>query len=100
MKKILVSLLLLLSANHASAEVIATTPNQAGGNIYFTDTQCAKKGEFWKIVYATLSGGETIWGCWFFDDPMVHVQWDSGKTTAYVASTLTITKKNKNAYKY
>ena len=50
MKKLLASLLLCLSV-HANAEVLATMPNNANGLMYFTDTHCPNKGDYWKIVF-------------------------------------------------
>lgn len=96
MKKLLLSLLFVCGL--ANSTILATLQNRAGGLMYFTDSQCARKNDpYWKIVYSTLSGGQTIWGCWFYSDGMVHVQWDSGDTSAFDARELNIRYNNKGS---
>ena len=106
MKKILVSLLLLLSA-HASAEVIATQPNQAGGKIVLTDEICKYNGQvFDKInrAYNYGSAGYTSEGCWSVEDETVIVYWiDTNQKMRYHISAFTMNanySKKKNGYKY
>ena len=94
MKKILFAIALLLSLN-SYADTLATLPNNAGGLMYFSDVQCDGKGSAWKVVYSTNSTGQTFWGCWFFLDSMIHVQWNSGKTSAFSANDVTLIKKDK-----
>ena len=98
MKKLLALLLLCLSV-HANAEVIATMPNNANGLMYFTNTHCSGKSTYWKVVYSTYDNGRSIYGCWFFDDPMVHVEWNSGGTSAFHSSALTLVKRS-GSYNY
>ena len=91
-KKLL--LILLLVCGSANAEILALLRNQAGGIMYFTDAQCATESNpYWKIIYSTISGGQTVWGCWFYSDGMVHVRWQNGNTSAFDATDLTLTKK-------
>lgn len=94
MKKYIVIILVFLLGFalgvEAQADTLATLKNRAGGVMYFSDAQCPGKDQYWKVIYSTLSGGQTIWGCWFYADGMVHVKWDSGQTSAFKASDLTI----------
>lgn len=93
-KKLLIACILLVYTN-ANAEILALLRNQAGGIMYFTDTKCpTQSNPYWKIIYSTLSGGQTIWGCWFYDSGMVHVRWDNGNTSAFDANDLTLTNKS------
>ena len=96
MKKLLL-ILLLCTSSLVHADILAWLKNRAGGYIYFTDTQCSGKGEYWKIVYGTTQSGGSTFGCWFYADGMVHVQWNSGNTSAFNASDLTFNS-NKGSY--
>ena len=92
MKKLLLSLLLV--AGIANAEILATLQNRAGGIMYFTDTKCpTQSNPYWKIIYSTLSGGGTVWGCWLYDSGMVHVRWENGNTSAFDSRELTLTNR-------
>ena len=95
MKKLLI--ILMLFSPLAQADILAWLKNQAGGYIYFTDTQCSRKGEYWKVVYGTNKSGGSTFGCWFYSDGMVHVQWDTGNTSAFNAADLTFNS-NKGSY--
>lgn len=88
MKKLLLALLFCVSSVHA--EVVATLPNKAGDYMYFTNTRCDDNKPYWKIVYSVMSGGTSIFGCWFYDSNMVHVRWNSGGTSAFSVNDLTI----------
>ena len=75
MKKILVSLLLLLSA-HASAETWVM-PNDHGGEITITDQTCKADNGRWtslKHAYAWTNKAY-IEGCWTMIDGNVHITW-------------------------
>ena len=92
MKKLLFALLFVTS--FAYAEIVATLQNQAGGMMYFTNTACSgKNNPYWKILYSTYDGGRTVFGCWFYADGMVHVEWSNGNTSAFNARNLTINYK-------
>jgi hypothetical protein len=95
MKKLLISLLFI--CNFATAGILATLNNQAGGVMYFTDAQCSQMGKSWRVVYSTYNGGQSSFGCWFYMDGMVHVQWNNGNTSAFEAKNLTINT-NKGSY--
>lgn len=106
MKKIAALLLLCLSA-HASAETVATQPNQAGGKIVLTDGQCKYDGQvFDKLsrAYNYGSAGYTSEGCWGVEDETVIVYWiDSNQKMRYPVTAFTMNanyskKKNKNTY--
>ena len=90
MKKLLIALLFI---TNDQAEIIATMPNRSNGYMYFTDTKCKDKANNWKVVYSTYDGGGTIWGCWFYDDGMVHVSWMNNETSAFEAERLTLKQK-------
>ena len=75
MKKILVLLLLCLSA-HANADTVAWMANNGGGKIILTDRNCeADSRQF--MAYTTSNSISTQFGCWFSDDSMVHITWES-----------------------
>ena len=92
MKKLLIALLFI---TNVQAEIIATMPNRSDGYMYFTDALCREKKSPWKVVYSTYDGGGTIWGCWFYDDGMVHVSWWNGDTSAFRAEQLTLKQRPK-----
>jgi hypothetical protein len=91
MKKILFAVALLLSLN-SYADTLATLPNNGGGLMYFSDIQCSGKTSSWKVVYTVISGGKTFYGCWFYLDEMVHVEWSGGGSSTFDAKNLTLTK--------
>lgn len=109
MKKILVLLLLSLSA-HASAETIATLSNKAGGKIVLTDRPCVYKGtthDKLNFVYNYGSSGYSSEGCWGIEGDVVAVIWfDSEGTMRYPLGNFVInqnyTKKkgSSNGYRY
>lgn len=79
MKKILVLLLLSLSA-HASAEMLAWLGNQAGGRIVLTDEVCVdpvtkERYDALKRAYNYGSAGGTSEGCYLLEDESVVVIW-------------------------
>lgn len=94
MKKILVSLLLCLSAHAANADnEFRYTPNNAGGYIFFTYSYCVYKETGERIsdktfyVYSTNSSGQRIQdGCYTFKHPFYVIDWNSGGRTNIVAS--------------
>lgn len=75
MKKILVLLLLCLSA-HVSADTVGWMPNNGGGKIVITDKDCQSDSRQF-MAYTTSSSISTQFGCWFSDDVMVHITWES-----------------------
>lgn len=106
MKKILALLLLSLSV-HASAEIIATQPNQAGGKIVLTDGACTHSGKTYSNLnraYNYGSAGYTSEGCWGVEDETVIVYWiDTDQKMRYPVSAFTMNanySKKSNRYKY
>jgi hypothetical protein len=93
MKKVLVLLLLCLSA-HVSAETVATQPNQAGGKIVLTDDPCVHKGKNYDKLnraYNYGSAGYTSEGCWGIEDETVIVYWiDTDQKMRYPITAFTI----------
>lgn len=85
----------------ALSDTIATMPNNAGGEMHFTDAQCSSRGKNWFVVYSMTKHGNSIFGCWMLIDSMVHVVWDGGQTSAFYVNNLTLRKSNKNnGYNY
>lgn len=109
MKKILASLLLLLSV-HASAEMMATLPNKAGGKIVLTDEVCIdpstkERYDSLKRAYNYSSEGGTSEGCWMLEDESVVVVWvlNRGREKSrYPLENFTMnknySKRNRNSY--
>lgn len=110
MKKMLVSLGLLLSVSIAvRAEVIATQPNQAGGKIVLTDEVCKdSNGRVYDKInraYNYGSAGYTSEGCWSVEDETVIVYWiDTNQKMRYPITAFTMnpnySKRKKNGYNY
>ena len=94
MKKLIIALLICFSSV-AHADILAWLKNRAGGYMYFTDTQCSDKGAYWKIVYSTNDSGGSTFGCWFYSDGMVHVEWNNGGTSAFNVNDLTLNRNKK-----
>lgn len=92
MKKLLLTLLLAASAAHA--EIIATMPNKAGGLIYLTNNVTDKCRPL-RAMFANSKDGNSLWGCWFLDEVVIHVKWNEGGTSAFPVEAFTIVKKNK-----
>ena len=101
MKKTITVLLLSLLSVHASAETIASMPNQGGGKIVLTNEIC-KVGDktYSKLnrAYNYTSEGYSNEGCFYIEDETVVVIWDQGnksKQMRYPAENFTIVKKSK-----
>ena len=85
MRKILVSLLLLLSAAAAEANnEWKYIPNNAGGNMFFTLSYCVYTGTNERVpdsfyVYTTNSNGlKTSDGCYVYKYPFYMIEWNGG----------------------
>ncbi len=109
MKKMLVSLLLLLSAAAVNAETFATQPNKAGGKIVLTDEPCTNNNQNFDGLYRVYnysSEGYTGEGCWAVDGETIMVVWaDTAKRMRYPFENFTVNpewklKKNDRKYKY
>ena len=93
MKKMLVSLLLFLSAHASADNEFRYTPNNAGGFIFFTYSYCVYvstneriPGKFY--VYSTNSGGLKIQdGCYTYREPFYVIDWNSGGRTTINSKT-------------
>lgn len=77
-KLIIASLLFISLAVHA--EIWLEMPNQAGGKILLLQSKCDGNG---RLVLATTDTGDTVSGCWYAFADMIHVVWESGKTSSY-----------------
>lgn len=53
----------------------AFLPNRAGGEIILTTDviEACDKGQH--VAYSTSPEHETVLGCWFNDERMVHIKW-------------------------
>jgi hypothetical protein len=99
MKKLLIALLVVSGV--ASAETVATLPNQAGGKIVLTDEVCKDPatGEIYTALrrsYNYSSSGGTSEGCWTLEDETIVVVWinsnGSRDRSRYPLSNFTIKK--------
>jgi hypothetical protein len=91
MKKILV-LLVLCGIVHA--ETIAVLRNEAGGVIVLTNLR-ENCGRYPGAVYSTSAeSNRTLWGCWYSDDLMVHIDWNDGVKTSYLLEKFNINVEN------
>lgn len=69
--------MLLLSAHTgAKADTVGWMPNNGGGKIVITDKDCQSDSRQF-MAYTTSSSISTQFGCWFSDDVMVHITWES-----------------------
>ena len=90
MKKILVSLLLCLSAAAANADTVGWMYNNSGGKIILTDRDCEGDARQF-MAYASSQSVSTQFGCWFSDDSMVHITWTaSGNFKSYPLESWTL----------
>lgn len=99
MKKLLVSLLLVAGVAQADNE-FRYTPNNAGGYIFFTYSNCVYvntqehiPGKFY--VYSTNSNGQRMSdGCYAYKAPFYVIDWNSGgRTNINASSTMEINSK-------
>lgn len=93
MRRFILMATMFIVAYQADAEVIAVLRNQAGGFINLTDSAteiCKPNG---RAVFATSRDGGSSWGCWYLLDEMIHVRWNSGKTSAFPTEDFIVTKK-------
>jgi hypothetical protein len=88
MKKILI--LISLVCGLANAATIATSPNNSGGQMILTDIKCKKSGF---VAYTTVPNGKTGFGCYFWDDNYIHVEWDEAGVMSYPYSSWTFKAK-------
>lgn len=58
----------------ANAETLAYTKNELGGKIVLTDTKCTSG--VGSVAYSTNPRGQTLLGCWVYDDVFVHILWE------------------------
>lgn len=96
MKKLL-AILLLCFSTVATAAVVASMPNQAGGKIVLTDEACVHNGKTYQGLFKSYFYGSTGVsgdGCWRLDDETVLVVWlDTGETKRYPAANFSIRKR-------
>ena len=93
MKKILVSLALLSALTVVKADnEFRYTPNDAGGYIFFTYSDCVYVNTGEKIpkkfyVYTTNANGvKTSDGCYEYKSPFYVIDWNSGRKTNIAVS--------------
>ena len=75
MKKILFVFFMLVS-NMVVADTVGWMENNGGGKIVLTDNTCKSDARQF-MAYASSSSISTQFGCWFSDDTMVHITWES-----------------------
>jgi len=95
LRKTLISLALVSSIAHADNEM-AFIPNSAGGNIFFTFSDCVYVDSGQRIpnkfyVYSTnKSGSRGLDGCYEYRHPFYIIQWNSGGRTSVNVNDVTI----------
>ena len=90
MPKLLPLLLALLSVS-AQAEVIATSPTTAEGEIRLTDEPCdGKRGMY--FMFITVPGGNYYTGCWKLVDGDVYAVLENGVQKIYSSAGFTVRK--------
>lgn len=102
MKKLITVLLLSLLSAHASAETIATMPNQGGGKIVLTNEVCKLENKTYDTLrraYNYTTEGYSSEGCYYVEDETVLVIWKGANgqpsKMRYPAENFTIIKKSK-----
>lgn len=100
MKKLITVLLLSLLSAHASADTIASMPNQGGGKIVLTNEVCKLENKTYDTLrraYNYTSEGYGSEGCYYVEDETVLVIWKgvNGQPSKmrYPAENFTIIKK-------
>lgn len=94
--KLALILALTLCALPAAAEVVAVSPNNAGGGITLTDDACPNdSGHF--VAYATTREGNVYFGCWRSYNGGALVRYGDGSTRLYRADGFTF---NENSSLY
>lgn len=86
-------LLLALLCGSAHADEWLEMPNQAGGKILLLSGRCQRSGsENGRIVISTTPTGPNINGCWYNFADMIHIVWDSGRTSSFDPNDFTYRK--------
>lgn len=79
---------------------MAWTPNNAGGSIFFTFSQCVYVNTGERVpdsfyVYSTnKTGAKIIDGCYRYKDPFYLIQWNKGGNTNINVNTVNLLKQN------
>ena len=93
MKKAMIAAMFFV-ASIAQSEIIATMPNKAGGMIYLTNN-VTEKCKPMRAMFANSASGNSIFGCWFLDEIVIHIKWDDSGTSAFPVEGFTLVKKSK-----
>ena len=81
MRPVLIAALAAALAGPATAGVIASLGNNAGGQIKLTDESCRnaeRPGKTWRFAYSTVPEGRFVTGCWQVTDEEILVIYDDG----------------------
>ena len=101
MKLKLLIAVVAMSYGVASAEAIATMPNEGGGLIVLTDDECKYEGKVYKglnRLYSYTSQGYNSEGCYAVEDNTVVAIWNSGNKMRYPISSFTLRPKKGTRY--
>jgi hypothetical protein len=88
MKNFIVAAALLFAVLQANAEVIASLPNEAGGQILLTNAKGPCKNGL--LMMSTVKSGEYLQGCWSPYDEQVFVVYADGSSRMYPMEGFTL----------
>lgn len=97
MKTFLIAALAAALSGPATAGVIASLGNGAGGQIKLTDEACKnteRPGKVWRFAYSTVPGGQFVTACWQATDEEILVIYDDGNYRLYPISAFTLRRKS------
>lgn len=80
MKQLL--MLMLLAPMLAHSATIAFNNISERHTVVLTDEKCSGTGHS-KRAYMAIVAINTLFGCWYQDDFMIHVSWDHGEIHSY-----------------
>lgn len=88
---ILVTVIAAILFNTAEAAPLAYSRNELGGKIVLTDVKCTTGSG--SVAYSTNPKGQSVFGCWVYDDVYVHILWNgTASPRAYDLSTWQLVK--------
>ena len=93
MKLIMLALLFVTSTAQATA---FAARNANGGEIVVTDQPCYLHGEYLsalRSMFTRSPGGQTQYGCWYYEASYINVVYDDGDRRSYPAARFVVIEK-------